>query len=95
MVDIINSQCIIHKWEWECMEIIINNQCNKIINPNKCSHNSIKIFSSLNPNKINERITLMPGEYQLVIKPQNASRYKESIVKRFLVKAGETTNITF
>lgn len=50
---------------------------------------------NLNPNKINERITLMPGEYQLVIKPQNASRYKESIVKRFLVKAGDTTNITF
>ncbi|MBQ7063012.1 MAG: VWA domain-containing protein [Bacteroidales bacterium] len=47
----------------------------------------------LNPNKINERIVLMPGQYQLVIKPQNSIEYKNVRTKRFQIEAGQTTNI--
>jgi hypothetical protein len=50
---------------------------------------------NLNPNKTTERLILMPGEYQLVLKPQSTTKYTESTVKRFQVEAGETTNIIF
>ena len=47
----------------------------------------------LNPNKINERILLMPGQYQIVIKPQSSIEYKTVRTKRFQIEAGQTTNI--
>ena len=47
----------------------------------------------LNPNKINERILLMPGQYQIVIKPQNSIDYKTTRTKRFQIESGQTTNI--
>ncbi|MBP5189825.1 MAG: VWA domain-containing protein [Bacteroidales bacterium] len=47
----------------------------------------------LNPNKINERILLMPGEYMLVIKPQNSIKYCSVRTKRFQIESGQTTNI--
>ncbi len=47
----------------------------------------------LNPNKINERLLLMPGEYLMVIKPQNSIKYKSSRSKRFQIESGQTTNI--
>ena len=47
----------------------------------------------LDPNKVNERILLMPGKYQLVIKPQNSIDYKSVRTKRFQIEAGQTTNI--
>lgn len=50
---------------------------------------------NLNANKTSERILLMPGEYQLVLKPQTSTLYKDVQTKRFQVEAGETTNITF
>lgn len=50
---------------------------------------------NLNPNKTTERLMLMPGDYQLVLKPQDSSQYRDTVVKRFQIEAGETTNITF
>lgn len=47
----------------------------------------------LDPNKISERILLMPGEYQLVIKPQSSIDYKNVRTMRFLIGPGKTTNI--
>ena len=47
----------------------------------------------LDPNKINERILLMPGEYQLVVKPQSSIDYKNVRTMRFLIGSGKTTNI--
>lgn len=47
----------------------------------------------LDPNKINERILLMPGQYQLVIKPQNSIEYRAVRTKRFQIESGQTTNI--
>ena len=47
----------------------------------------------LNPNKINERILLMPGQYELVIKPQNTTSYEAVRTKRFQIETGQTTNV--
>lgn len=47
----------------------------------------------LNPNKVNERLLLMPGEYQVVIKPQNSIRYSDARSMRFKIETGQTTNI--
>lgn len=47
----------------------------------------------LNPNKVNERILLMPGQYMLVIKPQNSIEYRNVRTKRFQIESGQTTNI--
>ncbi|MBQ6955578.1 MAG: VWA domain-containing protein [Bacteroidales bacterium] len=47
----------------------------------------------LNPNKVSERLLLMPGEYQIAIKPQNSIRYTSVRTMRFRIEAGQTTNI--
>lgn len=49
----------------------------------------------LNPSKAMERLLLMPGDYQLVLHPQQSIRYKDVATQRFTVGSGETTNITF
>ena len=40
-----------------------------------------------------ERLLLMPGNYQVVIKPQASTRYNTVQTQRFQVEAGETTNV--
>ncbi len=47
----------------------------------------------LNPNKVNERLTLMPGEYQMVLKPQNSIAYSKVRTIRFQIESGQTTNV--
>ncbi len=47
----------------------------------------------LNPNKATERLLLMPGQYQLVLKPQNSIEYKTVQTKRFQIESGQTTNV--
>lgn len=47
----------------------------------------------LNPNKINERLLLMPGQYMLVIKPQNSIKYNTVRSKRFQIESAQTTNV--
>lgn len=47
----------------------------------------------LNPNKVNERLLLMPGEYILVIKPQKTIKYRNVRTKRFVIESGQTTSI--
>ena len=47
----------------------------------------------LNPSKALERVLLMPGEYEVIVKPQSSTRYKDVITKRFKVGSGETTQV--
>ncbi len=49
--------------------------------------------SDLNPNSINERLLLLPGEYQLVLKPQGNTSYESVQVQRFSIKSGQQTNV--
>ena len=48
----------------------------------------------LNPNKAVERIVLMPGQYQLVIKPQNSTNYESVTSMRFQIESAQTTNVS-
>ncbi|MBP5548719.1 MAG: VWA domain-containing protein [Bacteroidales bacterium] len=57
-------------------------------------HEGVLTFvCDLNPNKINERILLMPGQYQIVIKPQNSIEYTNVRTMRFQIESSQTTNI--
>ena len=53
----------------------------------------LEMVCTLNPNKINERILLMPGEYLLVAKPQNSRKYSQVRNFRFQIEAGQVTNV--
>lgn len=48
----------------------------------------------LNPNTTNDRLCLMPGEYQIVIKPQGETAYKAVQTQRFRIESAQQTNIT-
>lgn len=57
------------------------------------SEGVLTFVCDLNPNKANERILLMPGQYQLVIKPQNSIEYNTVKTMRFQIESGQTTNV--
>lgn len=48
----------------------------------------------LNPNSVSERIVLMPGEYQVILKPQEASDYVSVRTARFTIETGKQTGVT-
>ena len=56
---------------------------------------SLTWVCNLNPSKAAERILLMPGEYQVILKPQSSTRYQDTQVKRIKIESGQTTNVTF
>lgn len=47
----------------------------------------------LDPNAPSERIELMPGEYQVVLKPQKATDYNSARVARFTITSGKQTSV--
>lgn len=49
---------------------------------------------TLDANKAIERLVLMPGDYQLVYKPQQAQRYADVVVRSFSIVEAKTTAIT-
>ena len=49
----------------------------------------------LNPNSIIEKLPLMPGEYLLMLHPQDDPRHSSVQQRRFIVESGKLTNITF
>lgn len=53
----------------------------------------ITFVCHLNPNKVNERLLLMPGQYLLVTRPQSSTSYGKVRNRRFLIESGQTTNI--
>lgn len=48
---------------------------------------------NLDPSHSVERLLLMPGDYQVVIKPKASTRYSSSQTQRFQVEAGMTTQV--
>jgi len=52
----------------------------------------VKIYS-LNENSTNELIGLQAGEYEIIFRSKFSKRTTDSVVKRFSIKSGETTNI--
>jgi hypothetical protein len=47
----------------------------------------------LEPNAPSERIKLMPGEYQVVLKQQKATDYNSALMARFTITAGKQTSL--
>lgn len=47
----------------------------------------------LNTNSVSERIVLLPGEYQVVLKPFEASDYASVRTARFTIKSGQQTGV--
>lgn len=45
----------------------------------------------LNPNSATERVMLMPGEYSVILKPQESAAYKSVKSKRFHIESGMQT----
>lgn len=48
----------------------------------------------LNPNAINERINLLPGEYMVMLRPQDDTRYSQVRSKRVRIESGQQTSVT-
>ena len=49
----------------------------------------------LNPNSAVERISLQPGQYEIFLHPQNATKYDKVQTKRFVIESSQTTKIQF
>ena len=47
----------------------------------------------LNPDNITERIILLPGEYQLILKPKNATEYASVRTARFTIHSAQQTGV--
>ena len=51
--------------------------------------------TDLNPSTAGERLLLQPGQYELVLHPQSATKYNKVQTKRFVIESSQTTKIQF
>ena len=49
----------------------------------------------LNPSVVNERITLQPGRYKVLLKPQKATSYGSVVSQQFVIEPQQTTKVSF
>ena len=56
--------------------------------------NSIKWVCDLDPANINERIVLMPGDYQVVLRPKDDNSYDAVRTAYFTIHSAQQTGIT-
>ena len=55
----------------------------------------VEFATDLNPSTAGERLLLQPGQYELVLHPQNATTYDKVQTKRFVIESSQTTKIQF
>ena len=55
----------------------------------------VDFATDLNPSTAGERLLLQPGQYEVVLHPQNATKYDKVQTKRFVIESSQTTKITF
>lgn len=55
----------------------------------------VEFVADLNPSTAGERLLLQPGEYELVLHPQNATLYNKVQTRRFVIESSQTTKIQF
>ena len=55
----------------------------------------VEFATDLNPSTAGERLLLQPGQYELVIHPQNATKYDKVQTRRFVIESSQTTKIQF
>ena len=55
----------------------------------------VEFATDLNPSTAGERLLLQPGQYELVLHPQNTTKYDKVQTKRFVIESSQTTKIQF
>ncbi len=55
----------------------------------------VEFATDLNPSTAGERLLLQPGQYELVLHPQNSTKYDKVQTKRFVIESSQTTKIQF
>ena len=55
----------------------------------------VEFATDLNPSTAGERLLLQPGQYELVLHPQNATQYDKVQTRRFVIESSQTTKIQF
>ena len=55
----------------------------------------VEFVTDLNPSTAGERLLLQPGQYELVLHPQNATKYDKVQTRRFVIESSQTTKIQF
>lgn len=55
----------------------------------------VDFATDLNPSTAGERLLLQPGQYEVVLHPQNTTLYNKVQTKRFVIESSQTTKIQF
>ncbi len=55
----------------------------------------VEFATDLNPSTAGERLLLQPGQYELVLHPQNTTKYDKVQTRRFVIESSQTTKIQF
>ena len=55
----------------------------------------VEFATDLNPSTAGERLLLQPGQYELVLHPQSATKYDKVQTRRFVIESSQTTKIQF
>ena len=55
----------------------------------------VEFATDLNPSTVGERLLLQPGQYELVLHPQNTTKYDKVQTRRFVIESSQTTKIQF
>ncbi len=55
----------------------------------------MEFATDLNPSTAGERLLLQPGQYELVLHPQNTTKYDKVQTRRFVIESSQTTKIQF
>lgn len=61
----------------------------------KLNDGNVEFTTELNPSTAGERLLLQPGQYEVVLHPQNATAYNKVQTKRFVIESSQTTKIQF
>ena len=61
----------------------------------KLNDGNVEFTTDLNPSTAGERLLLQPGQYEVVIHPQNTTKYDKVQTKRFVIESSQTTKIQF
>jgi len=61
----------------------------------KLNDGNVEFTTDLNPSTAGERLLLQPGQYEVVLHPQTATKYDKVQTKRFVIESSQTTKIQF
>ena len=61
----------------------------------KLNDGNVEFTTDLNPSTAGERLLLQPGQYELVLHPQNTTKYDKVQTRRFVIESSQTTKIQF